>query len=127
MFIHDCALQYYVMSHNIDVKDLILVYINEDYLKTLDTPIDKLTPENCNLNHLFIRKSIINEVKALQETVEKELIGMKDILRQKEEPAIDVGPQCTSPYECEFNYYCSKTIRPDYCIDSFFDWLFPMS
>ena len=121
MYIHDCALQYYVMSHNIELKDLFLVYTNEDYLQTLDTPIDKLTPDNCDLEHLFIRKSIINEVKALQETVEKELISMKDVLRQKEEPAIDVGPQCTSPYECEFKYYCSKAIRPDYFIDLYFD------
>jgi hypothetical protein len=120
VFIHDCALQYYVMSHNIDVKDFFLVYTNENYLQTLDTPIEKLTPENCDLNQLFIRKSVIKEVQTLQETVEKELISIKDVLHQKDEPAVAVGPQCISPYECEFKYYCSKTIRPDYPLDPYF-------
>lgn len=108
VYIHDCALQYYVISHNIGLQDIFLVYPDEDYVNSLGLGIDELTSENCDLQKLFIRKSILNDVLEMQYSIEQELKTIKPILSQKSEPKIDMGEQCSSPYECDFKRYCSN-------------------
>lgn len=117
VYIHDCALQYYVISHNVGLQDMFLVYPNEDYVNSLGIGIDNLTIENCDIQKLFIKKSILNEVLALQSTIEEELKNIKPILSQKSEPKIEMGGQCDSPYECDFKRYCS-----DYDLDMEFKY-----
>ena len=108
VYIHDCALQYYVISHNLKLNDIILVYLDEEYVKSLGVPIDELTPENCDPQRLFIRRSVLAEVTAMQQTIMKEISQMKKVLKATAEPKIARGSQCTSPYECEFIQYCSN-------------------
>ncbi len=112
VYIHDCALQYYVMSHHIDLTDIFLVYPDEEYVKSLGVELIDLTLENCDVQRLFIKKSILNEVLALQETIEAELKALQPILKQQAEPKIDTGEQCTNPYSCEFHHYCTGTPIP---------------
>ncbi len=107
VFIHDCALQYYVMSQNIDLTDMFLLYPDENYVNSLGIGIDDLTIENCNVQELFIKKSILADVRALQSTVEKELKTIKPILSQRNEPKIAMSEHCSFPYECDFKRYCS--------------------
>lgn len=107
VYIHDCALQYYVISHNIGLQDIFLVYPDENYVNSLGIGIDDLTIENCDVQKLFIKKSILNEVLALQSTVEEELKTIKPILTQRTEPRIAIGNHCNQPYECDFLRYCT--------------------
>lgn len=107
VYIHDCALQYYVISHNIDLQDMFLVYPDENYVNSLGIGIDDLTIENCDIEKLFIKKSILNKVLDMQSTIEEELKTIKPILTQKSEPKIDMGEQCSYPYDCDFLRYCS--------------------
>jgi hypothetical protein len=107
VYIHDCALQYYVMSHNVALQDIFLVYPDENYVNSLGIGIDDLTIENCDIQKLFIKKSILNEVLALQSTVEEELKTIKPILSQRNEPRIAIGDQCNNPYGCDFLRYCT--------------------
>lgn len=107
VYIHDCALQYYVISHNIELKDIFLAYPDEDYVNSLGLGIDDLTVENCDLQKLYIKKSILDEVLALQSTIEQELKVIKPILTQRNEPRIAIGDQCNNPYGCDFLRYCA--------------------
>lgn len=111
VYIHDCALQYYVISHNVCLQDMFLLYPNEDYVNSLGIGIDKLTIENCDVQKLFIKKSILNVVLALQSTIEEELKTIKPILTQKNEPIMAIDEHCTRPYKCEFLQYCKKTAK----------------
>lgn len=106
LYIHDCALKYYVMNHNIQLDDMFLMYLNEEYVNSLGISIDSLTVEDCDIQQLFIKKSILNEVVAMQSTIKKELKKIKPILSRKTEPKVDVGDQCIIPYACEFHHYC---------------------
>lgn len=108
VYIHDCALQYYVISHNVALQDMFLVFPDENYVNSLGIGIDDLTTENCDLQNLFIKKSILNDVLEMQYSIEQELKTIKPILSQKNEPKIDMGEQCSSPYECDFKIYCSN-------------------
>ena len=107
VYIHDCALQYYVMSHNVTLHDMFLVYPDEEYVNSLGIGIDDLTIENCDVQNLFIKKSILNEVLALQSTIEEELKIIKPILTQRTEPRIAIGDHCNHPYGCDFLRYCT--------------------
>lgn len=107
VYIHDCALQYYVISHSIGLQDMVLVYLDEDYVNSLGFGIDDLTIENCDIEKLFIKKSILNEVLALQSTVEDELKTIKPILSQRNEPKIAMSEHCNHPYGCDFLRYCT--------------------
>ncbi len=108
VFIHDCALQYYVMSHNLKLDDFYIIHINEDYLGSLNIELKNVTLENCDINKLFVQKSILAEVLALQETIEKELKTIKSVLYTKSEPQMKMGLHCFRPYECDFRQYCKK-------------------
>lgn len=111
VYIHDCALQYYVISHNIKLADMYLVYPDEEYVKSLGIEIEKLNINNCDVEKLFIKKSIHNEILAMQPTIEVELKKIKLILSQIIEPKQNMGEQCGNPYECDFLHYCSSQKR----------------
>lgn len=111
VYIHDCALQYYVMSHNIELTDMFLVFPDEEYVKSLGIEIDDLTLDNCDVQRLFVKKSILADVLALQETVSAELKKIKPVLYKLSEPKINMGEQCDNPYQCDFQEYCIKNKR----------------
>ena len=42
---------------------------------------------------------------------------LKDVLKMKNAPSIEIGPQCDNPYTCDFYGFCSKGLdeeEPDY-------------
>ena len=111
VFIHDCALQYYVISHNIALKDFFLVYLNKDYVNSLGISVSELTLENCDINQLFVKESVLQNVLLLQDQVEKELRQIAPLLIQRNEPKIEMGTHCHAPYECDFLTYCSRNFN----------------
>lgn len=111
VYIHDCALQYYVISHNINLTDMFLVYPDEEYVKSLGIEIGDLTLDNCDVQRLFVKKSILADVLALQETVSAKLKKIKPVLSKLSEPKINMGEQCDNPYQCDFQEYCIKNKR----------------
>ncbi|MFI3297781.1 MAG: hypothetical protein R3Y59_09200 [bacterium] len=106
--IKDSALQYYVINNNLPLSDFYLIYINEEYLNSLNMPMQDLTLENCDINQLFKRESIIDEVKNLQPYIKENIDKFKLILKNRnKEPVIKSGAQCDTPYECAFKRYCN--------------------
>lgn len=108
VFITDCALQYYVISHNIPLDDICLVLLNGDYLHEIPEDLRYLNVDNCDINKLFVVQSVKNEVLEQQDFIRKKLDVFRQILANKKEPVISMGEQCNCPYTCGFIRYCTK-------------------
>ena len=122
VYIKDCALQYMVINHYVPLDDMVLIYIDGDYLESLGKPLSELTEENCDIHKLFKMQSILEEVKAMQPMVEANIERLLPMTWETEEPKVAMGEQCTKPYECEFKLYCNRCAKMEK--PSFFKRLF---
>ncbi|HEF8258877.1 TPA: DUF2779 domain-containing protein [Campylobacter jejuni] len=97
IYTDDCTLQYYVLSNlNYKIKQVNLIYLNNEYIRE----------DFLDINKLFIINDITKEVLLYQEQVKENLKYFEEILNKKEEPNIDIGTHCFNPYECEGYEYC---------------------
>jgi len=100
VYIEDIAVQYFVIAGSgLSLSKAFLVHINNQYVR--HGAID--------VQQLFTILDVTKEVISLQEHVRDAVAGMKDMLK-KEIPAIDIGPHCKNPYECDFKGYCWEHI-----------------
>jgi hypothetical protein len=97
----DASLQYWVMDKSGFKPDkFFLMHINTAYIKQ----------GNINPNELFTLADITNEVIGNQVWVEENLENLKNILSSAEEPQVEIGKHCSSPFECEYKNHCWKHI-----------------
>jgi len=100
-YILDAALQYYVICHSgLDLADISIVNVNTDYERQ-----GKL-----NYNELFKISSVRNEVMQKQDFVRDNLQRLLDIAGDPNQPSVQIGQQCFSPYACDFMGTCWKAI-----------------
>jgi hypothetical protein len=100
----DASIQYYCITNSgIDLKDIYIVHINKQYVK--NGPID--------VHELFTIEPVLEKVQNHLAKIPNQVIHLKSILKQEEEPVTDIGPHCSSPYQCDFAGHCWKHI-PDY-------------
>jgi hypothetical protein len=100
-YLLDSAFQYYVITNSgLKLKDFYLVHINPDYQFEGVPDIEKL----------FIKVSVLEEVLKLQDYVKKQATKGKETLFLEKSPAITVGKQCTNPYPCDFIGHCWKKV-----------------
>ena len=105
IFINDTAIQYYVAKGSgLDISRVFVVHLNNQY-----TRIGEL-----NLQALFAVKDVTDLTLGRQTDIPLLLGNMRQVL-EGGEPSIDIGPYCTTPYECDFISYCWKHI-PEYSI-----------
>jgi hypothetical protein len=104
-YYQDAAIQYYVISNCFNVKDISIVYLNNQYERNGELELKKL----------FNIESVKENVTELQEFVKSQLKRLKKVLKGKEIPTLDIGKQCSNPYQCGFWGYCWKDI-PDYSV-----------
>jgi hypothetical protein len=104
-YYQDAAIQYYVISNCLNVKDISIVYLNNQYERNGELELKKL----------FNIESVKENVTELQEFVKSQLKRLKKVLKGKEIPTLDIGKQCSNPYQCGFWGYCWKDI-PDYSV-----------
>jgi hypothetical protein len=98
-FIHDAALQFYVITHaGIDLKDISIIHLNNEYIRKGEL----------NIHLLFQNTSIYNEVLQKQDEIDAKIAELKLVLNLPTPPVIELGKQCYSPYICDFLGYCSK-------------------
>jgi len=105
-YIYDAAIQYYtIVNSGIDLKDISIVYINNQYIRsgTLD------------LNSLFSIESVYERVQRLLPEIPNKVAAFKDVISQGSIPNTDIGMHCSTPYDCDFKGYCWQDI-PDYSI-----------
>lgn len=113
VYIMDCALQYYVISHNVPLSDFFLIYPNKEHIDSLGIDINDLKEHEYDLGQLFKKKSILSEVLSLQPLVKQKINELKPLLNTKKEPTFSMGYYCSSPYNCEFMDYCSQKYNVD--------------
>lgn len=106
----DCALQYYVISKNCKLEDLFLVYVNEQYLDSIQVSLGEMNESNVDMERLFIKESVLSRILPLQEEIRSKIEFCKSVLSGGE-PSVKIGSQCTYPYECMFTQYCKNADR----------------
>jgi hypothetical protein len=107
-YILDTALQYHVITNSgIELDDISIVFINNQYIRTGEI----------NIHELFTITSVCKEVISLQGFISDKIIELKELLKSGNTPEIDIGPQCTDPYPCDFIGNCWQHIPEDSIFD----------
>jgi len=105
--VSDVAVQYYVLKGaGLALSGAYLVHINSSYVRSGDIEPDKL----------FTIKDLTDTVKNMGDSVKEEIQNMRDMLKG-EMPAIDIGPYCSSPFDCDFCGHCWQNIPEDSVFD----------
>ncbi|MDB4716976.1 DUF2779 domain-containing protein, partial [Flavobacteriaceae bacterium] len=105
-YIKDAAIQFYTITNSgIDLKDISIVHINNQYVK--DGELD--------INQLFTIKSVYDQVLEFLPRIPNEVRRLKNVIESPEIPQIDIGPHCSDPYDCDFKGTCWKHI-PQYSV-----------
>jgi len=95
----DATIQYYVISNSgIDLQDISIAYINNQYIKYGDIDV----------NQLFTITSVLDDVLDRLPSIPDEVERLKNVLLKKETPNIQPGVHCTNPYDCDFSNHCWK-------------------
>ena len=106
-YLQDAALQYYVIENSgIKLEDFFIIYVHED----IDTENHEALKE-VDVSKIFIKKSVLEEVLALQPFIKSHIPKAKEALFLKHSPKIPVGPHCQTPYPCDFIGHCWKNIK----------------
>ena len=105
-YIKDAAIQYYTITNSgIDLKDISIVHINNQYTK--DGELD--------IHQLFTIESVYDQVLEFLPRIPNEVRRLKNVIESPETPNVDIGNHCSDPYDCDFKGTCWKHI-PDYSI-----------
>jgi len=105
-YVKDAAIQYYTIKNSgLDLKDISIVYINNQYVKNGEIDI----------NELFMIESVYDQVLDFLPRIPNEVRRLKDVIESPDIPPVDIGPHCSDPYDCDFKGTCWKHI-PEYSV-----------
>ncbi|MDK2847555.1 MAG: hypothetical protein PWP34_908 [Desulfuromonadales bacterium] len=104
----DVAVQYYVLNGcGLPVYQSFLVHIDNTYVRQGPIEVDRL----------FVGEDVTSEIVERQQRMPLIVEALRATLREGTEPAIDIGPYCTDPYECDFIPYCWRHIPENSVFD----------
>jgi hypothetical protein len=93
----DAALQAHVIEGSgIPLVDISIVHLNNGYVR--QGPID--------VRQLFAITSVKQLVDRERQDVPARIEALKAALQRTEAPAVDIGPHCSSPFDCDFMHHC---------------------
>ena len=114
LYIYDAAIQHYVLSGcGLNITKTSVVLIDSDYVREDELDIKKLFAIIC----------VDDEVEILLHDIPTYLNRFQTVLSdRKNEPDIDIGRHCKSPYTCDAKEYCWKVQKkiPDYSVFDIF-------
>ena len=91
-YIKDAAIQYYtIVNSGIDLVDISVVHINNQYV--LDGDLD--------INQLFTIKSVKDKVLDYLPRISNEVSRLKNVIELDSAPNVDIGSHCSEPYDCD--------------------------
>jgi len=97
----DIAFQYYVLnSCGLKVTQVSIMHIDNTYERQGEL----------DLNKLFTVHDCTEKVLSMQEDVAANILRFKESAAAEKEPEIDIGDQCSNPYECLYCSYCWRHI-----------------
>ncbi len=95
-YIRDLAVQMYVVTGvGITLADASVMHLNNQYVRH----------GNLALQELFTCESVFGMAKGMQDDIPQLLAEFREML-QGQEPQIEIGGHCNSPYACDFMNYC---------------------
>ncbi|MDD5094108.1 MAG: DUF2779 domain-containing protein [Dehalococcoidia bacterium] len=98
--LYDIGIQAYVLQGcGIKVKRAYLCHIDTDYV---------YQGGDYDLRQLFELEDITRDTQRLQSEIPTLLAMMRSPLQKLEPPNIQIGRQCTKPYDCPFSGYCHQ-------------------
>ena len=101
IYINDAAYQYYILKNlGLNITKCSIITLNNKYIRKNILELDKL----------FTKQDITNEVISLQETVLENINKINEYMLKENEPVDDIDIKCFAPYECPFFKYCTKHI-----------------
>jgi hypothetical protein len=98
-YVDDASSQWYALNQVLDLHKIVIVYINNQYVRKGDL----------NIHKLFIIDDITDQVVAKQSYVKQNLESMEAMLKGTM-PGMGIGTHCSEPNECDFHSYCWKHI-----------------
>lgn len=114
IYLHDVSIQRHIIdSLGFTVTNCYVVHIDTSYVRG----------DDLDLGALFTIADVNEAVDALMGGVPAKLAELEAYLADKEnEPAIEIGKHCKTPYDCDAMHYCWKVQRsiPDYSVFNIF-------
>lgn len=103
-YLTDAALQYYVIrGSGLPLNGISIIHIDDSYVREGEIDVHKL----------FAITDVTAEALAKQGFIREQVLKEKETLDLPHAPAIDVGPHCREPYDCDFIGHCWKNIPVD--------------
>jgi hypothetical protein len=103
----DAALQLHVVAGaGLPVAKVAIVHIDNTYVRCGDLEVQKV----------FAVEDVTKEVREMQANVAAEIAELRAMLAEAM-PAIDIGPRCSDPYDCDFHGHCWQHIPEDSVFD----------
>ncbi|MBU0672756.1 MAG: DUF2779 domain-containing protein [Candidatus Margulisbacteria bacterium] len=94
---HDAAFQRYVyQGAGLKIRRCYLLHINKEYVRR-----GSIDPEK-----FFVKQDITTESTVLAQMIENEAAAMLKVAAAADFPAINIGPQCSSPHDCPLIGLC---------------------
>lgn len=107
-YILDSSLQNWVIVNaGIHLDDFLLVNINNQYVKHGRVDVEQL----------FAKTSVKEEAQKNFLSIGEKVTQLKNMLIQKETPAVEIGEHCFMPYQCDFHGTCWKNVPSDSVFD----------
>ncbi|OGS00260.1 MAG: hypothetical protein A2V88_12240 [Elusimicrobia bacterium RBG_16_66_12] len=106
VYLQDLAIQAYILEGaGFRLRRAILMHVNNQYVRR--GPI--------NPKSFFTLVNLTVKLKPFIKAVPAEVRRLHRVLSSSASPKIDIGPHCSSPYECSFQEHCWRRL-PDYSI-----------
>ncbi len=96
----DVAFQYYVITRSgLQLADIYLVHLNNQYIRRGEIDVQQL----------FTRVNMTTTILAMQDQIPGNLDAIQKMLAAGAAPDIEMGFQCTHPYNCDFMEFCRSS------------------
>ena len=95
----DAAVQWFALSNAISLNKACIVHVNNQYERSGELNIDQL----------FTIEDITEVVKSKQPSIPQALGEFNSILEESE-PNLEIGMQCSDPFDCDFKAHCWSDI-----------------
>ena len=102
----DASVQYHTFTQaGYKIDRCLILHINNSYVRqgVLD------------LSALFTQVDVTDRVHAQQPAIPALVASLRALTAQSQEPQIGIGPQCSSPFDCDYRHHCWKDV-PEYSI-----------
>jgi hypothetical protein len=108
IYYDDMAFQYHVLaSCGLNVRKVSIMHIDNKYERHGDL----------NLQQLFTVRNCTEKVLSMQDDVKANIKRLKKTADAKTEIDIEIGVQCSTPYDCVYRSYCWRHIPKNSVFD----------